>query len=94
MRNDFIISQLRTRILPVVKHPNYNIVYDAVESLERYDLAILLMNHLMENGYVFFYNSGKFHLTDPLEDSIHYEADSIVEMLEILIVQTLTDDGE
>lgn len=94
MRNEFIIKQLRERILTTVKYPDHNVVHDAIENLERYDLATLLMNHLMENGYIFFYMSGKFHLTNPLEDSIHYESDSVVEMLEILIVQTLIDDGD
>lgn len=91
MQNDFVILKLK-ELLQRSKPFDVEIVLDALETLERGDLALMLVDHLLKNGYTLFSMDDKIHLTNPLEESLYYSADTVEELFTKMVVQTLTED--
>lgn len=93
MQSDYLVKKLREDILPKMPGGAYNVIFDTIEVLERTDIALLVLTHLMQSGYSFFWMDGKFRLVDVLgEDSVYYEGESVEEILTALIIQSLTGE--
>lgn len=93
MQSDYLTKKLREDILPKMPGGTYNVIFDTIEVLERTDIALMVLTHLMQSGYSFFWMDGKFRLVDVLsEDSVYYEGDTVEEILTALIIQSLTGE--
>lgn len=92
MQNDFVIARLR-ELLKRSKAFDSEIVLDALETLERGDMALMLIDHLLKNGYTLFSMDDKIHLTNPLEESLYYSADSVEDLFIKMVLQSLTGES-
>jgi hypothetical protein len=94
MQHDYLVHKLRQDVLPKISAiGQYNTIFDTIEALERMDIALMVLTHLMQSGYSFFWMDGKFRLVDVLSDeSVYYEGETVEEILISLIIQSLTGE--